>query len=92
MNKKNIIILLLILATFNGWAQKVWTSPGYRNETHGFQFDVNEVEFLPDETVLHITVRNRPNAKFSFGIAEYNLTEPNCVHDNLPDNQQHAVE
>ncbi len=68
MNKKTIITaLLLILATVNGWAQKVWTSPDYRNEPLGFQFDVNEVEFHPDETVLHITVRNRPNAKFSFG-------------------------
>ena len=67
MNKQAIITLLLILATANGWAQKVWTNPGYRNEPHGFQFDVNEVEFRPDETVLHITVRNHPNAKFSFG-------------------------
>ena len=67
MNKKAIITLLLILATANGWAQKVWTNPGYRNEPHGFQFDVNEVEFRPDETVLHITVKNHPNAKFSFG-------------------------
>ena len=67
MNKKTIITILLALVAVSGWAQKVWTNPGYRNEPHGFQFDVNEVEFLPDETVLHITVRNHPNAKFSFG-------------------------
>ena len=67
MNKQAIITLLLLLSVVSGWAQKVWTNPGYRNEPHGFQFDVNEVEFLPDETVLHITVRNHPNAKFSFG-------------------------
>lgn len=59
--------MLLALVAVSGWAQKVWTNPGYRNEPHGFQFDVNEVEFRPDETVLHITVRNHPDAKFSFG-------------------------
>ena len=67
MNKKAIIALLLILTVVKGWAQKVWTNPGYRNEPHGFQFNVNEVEFRHDETVLHITVRNRPNTRFSFG-------------------------
>ena len=67
MNKKIIFSILFALVAVSGWAQKVWTNPGYRNEPHGFQFDVNEVEFHPDETVLHITVRNRPNAKFSFG-------------------------
>jgi thiol-disulfide isomerase/thioredoxin len=74
MNKQTIITCLrgfaipvLALVAVSGWAQKVWTNPGYRNEPHGFQFDVNEVEFHPEETVLHITVRNHPYAKFSFG-------------------------
>ncbi len=67
MNKHIIFSILLALIAANGWAQKIWTNPGYRNEPHGFQFDVNEVEFRPDETVLHITVSNHPNAKFSFG-------------------------
>jgi thiol-disulfide isomerase/thioredoxin len=67
MNKQTIITILLALVAVSGWAQKVWNNPGYRNEPHGFQFDVNEVEFRPDETVLHITVKNHPNAKFSFG-------------------------
>ena len=75
MNKQAIITLLLILTTVNGWAQKVWNNPGYRNEPHGFQFDVNEVEFHPDETVLHITIRNRPNARFSFGKSTVLKTE-----------------
>ena len=64
---RTIITILLALVAVSGWAQKVWTNPGYRNEPQGFQFDVNEVEFRPDETVLHITVKNHPNAKFSFG-------------------------
>ena len=67
MNKQIIFSILLALVVVSGWAQKVWTNPGYHNEPHGFQFDVNEVEFRPDETVLHITVKNHPNAKFSFG-------------------------
>ena len=36
MNKKTIITLLLILTTINGWAQKVWNNPGYRNGAPGF--------------------------------------------------------
>ena len=67
MTKQTIITILLALVAMAGQAQKVWNNPGYHNEPHGFQFDVNEVEFRPDETVLHITVRNHPNAKFSFG-------------------------
>ena len=67
MNKRNIITLLLMLIAVCGWAQKVWNNPGCQNEPYGFQFDVNEVEFHPEETVLHITVRNYPNARFSFG-------------------------
>ena len=42
---KTIITLLLTLTTANGWSQKVWNNPGYRNEPHGFQFDVKKVEF-----------------------------------------------
>ena len=75
MNKQTIITLLLILITATGWAQKVWNNPGYRNEPHGFQFDVNEVEFRKDETVLHITVKNHPGAKFSFGSCTVLKTE-----------------
>ena len=59
MNKQTIITILLLLTAVNGWAQKIWTNPSYRNEPQGFQFDVNEVEFRNNETVLHITVRNQ---------------------------------
>ena len=75
MIKQTIITILLLLTTVNGWAQKIWTNPSYRNEPQGFQFDVKEVEFLKDETVLHITVRNHPNAKFSFGSCTVLKTE-----------------
>ena len=75
MNKQIIITALLALVAMTGWAQKVWNNPGYRNVPKGFQFDVNEVEFRPDETVLHITVRSRPNAWFSFGKSTVLKTE-----------------
>ena len=75
MNKKTITTLLLMLTIVSVWAQKVWNNPGYRNTPYGFQFDVNEVEFRPDETVLHITVRNHPNARFSFGKSTVLKTE-----------------
>ena len=75
MKRTTIISLLLALVAMTGWGQKVWTNPGYRNVPKGFQFDVNEVEFRPDETVLHITVRNRPNAWFSFGKSTVLKTE-----------------
>ncbi len=75
MNKKTITTLLLTLTIVSVWAQKVWNNPGYRNTPYGFQFDVNEVEFRPDETVLHITVRNHPNARFSFGKSTVLKTE-----------------
>ena len=75
MKRTTILTFLFALVAMTGWGQKVWTNPGYRNVPKGFQFDVNEVEFRPDETVLHITVRNRPNARFSFGKSTVLKTE-----------------
>ena len=43
MNKHIIFSILLALIAANGWAQKIWTNPGYRIEPNGFQFDVNDV-------------------------------------------------
>ena len=73
--KQTIITALLAFVALTGWGQKVWNNPGYRNVPKGFQFDVNEVEFRPDETVLHITVKNRPDAWFSFGKSTVLKTE-----------------
>ena len=75
MNKQTFITILFLLTAINGWAQKVWTNPSYRNEPHGFQFDVKEVEFRDDETVLHITVSNNPKSRFSFGRSTVLKTE-----------------
>ena len=75
MKRLTFLTILLALVAMTGWGQKVWNNPGYRNVPKGFQFDVNEVEFRPDETVLHITVRNRPNARFSFGKSTVLKTE-----------------
>ena len=75
MKRTTILTFMFALVAMTGWGQKVWTNPGYRNVPKGFQFDVNEVEFRPDETVLHITVRNRPDAWFSFGKSTVLKTE-----------------
>ena len=41
----------------------------------------------------YLYLANRsPEKSWKNVIAEYNLTESNCVHYNLPDNQQEAVE
>ena len=59
MNKHIIFSILLALVAVSGWAQKVWTNPGYRNEPHGFQFDVNEVrKFGP----IRATATNRTDS------------------------------
>ena len=65
-NNRSILVILFFIVAINGWAQKVWINPVFRNESLGSKFDVNEVGFQPDETVLHITIKNRPNAKFFF--------------------------
>ena len=42
---------------------------------------------------MYLYLANRsPEKSWKNVIAEYDLTAPNCVHYNLPDNQQHAVE
>ena len=92
MNKQIIITALLALVAMTGWGQKVWTNPGYRNVPKGFQFDVNEVEFRPDETVLHITVRNHPNAWFSFGKSTVLMTEDDKSYPIISANKTHDGE
>jgi hypothetical protein len=48
---------------------------------------------LKDYDIVYLYLANRsPEKSWKNVIAEYNLTEPNCVHYNLPANQQHAVE
>ena len=59
MNKKTIITILFALVVVAEQGQKVWKNPGYRNEPCGFQFDVNEVEFRPDETGYHAYLCNQ---------------------------------
>jgi hypothetical protein len=48
---------------------------------------------LKDYDIVYLYLANRsPEKSWKNVIAEYDLTAPNCVHYNLPDNQQHAVE
>ena len=48
---------------------------------------------LKDYDIVYLYLANRsPEKSWKNVIAEYDLTAPNCVHYNLPDDQQHAVE
>ena len=74
MNKKTIITILFALVAVAEQGQKVWKNPGYRNEPCGFQFDVNEVEFRPDETGYHYTFFGSLSESFySFNIQPRNI-------------------
>ena len=66
-----------------------WCSPCKRklSESHNLK------EELKDYDIVYLYLANRsPEKSWKNVIAEYNLTESNCVHYNLPDNQQEAVE
>ena len=48
---------------------------------------------LKDYDIVYLYLANRsPDESWKNVIKEYNLTGPNCVHYNLPENQQSAVE
>ena len=50
-------------------------------------------EQLKDYDIVYLYLANRSNdTSWKNVIKEYNLTGPNCVHYNLPKEQQHAVE
>ena len=66
-----------------------WCAPCKRklSESHELKTE------LKDYDIVYLYLANRsPEKSWKNVIAEYNLTEPNCVHYNLPANQQHAVE
>ena len=48
---------------------------------------------LKDYDIVYLYLANRsPEESWKNVIGEYNLTEPNCVHYNLPPKQQRAIE
>ena len=50
-------------------------------------------EELKDYDIVYLYLANNsPEDSWKNVIGEYNLTEPNCVHYNLPKEQQHAIE
>ena len=66
-----------------------WCAPCKRklSESHKLKAE------LKDYDIVYLYLANRsPEKSWKNVIAEYDLTAPNCVHYNLPDNQQHAVE
>ena len=66
-----------------------WCSPCKRklSESHKLKAELEGYD------IVYLYLANRsPEKSWKNVIAEYNLTEPNCVHYNLPEAQQHAVE
>ena len=66
-----------------------WCAPCKRklSESHKLKAE------LGDYDIVYLYLANRsPEKSWKNVIAEYNLTEPNCVHYNLPADQQRAVE
>ena len=66
-----------------------WCAPCKRklSESHKLKDE------LKDYDIVYLYLANSsPEKSWKNVIAEYSLTEPNCVHYNLPHDQQHAVE
>ena len=66
-----------------------WCSPCKRklSESHKLKAELEGYD------IVYLYLANSsPEKSWKNVIAEYNLTEPNCVHYNLPSDQQHAVE
>jgi thiol-disulfide isomerase/thioredoxin len=66
-----------------------WCAPCKRklSESHKLKAELGGYD------IVYLYLANRsPEKSWKNVIAEYNLTAPNCVHYNLPDDQQHAVE
>ena len=66
-----------------------WCSPCKRklSESHKLKAELEGYD------IVYLYLANRsPEKSWKNVIAEYDLTAPNCVHYNLPGDQQHAVE
>ena len=66
-----------------------WCAPCKRklSESHKLKAELGGYD------IVYLYLANRsPEKSWKNVIAEYNLTDPNCVHYNLPSDQQHAVE
>ena len=66
-----------------------WCAPCKRKLSESYKLKAE----LGGYDIVYLYLANRsPEKSWKNVIAEYNLTAPNCVHYNLPDDQQHAVE
>ena len=66
-----------------------WCSPCKRNLKESWKVK----EALKDYDIVYLYLANRSSDEsWKNVIKEYNLTGPNCVHYNLPEDQQAAIE
>ena len=55
--KKTILSLLLLLTAIGCWAQKVWNNPSFEQNLYSSNLNITDVEFKPNETILHLNIK-----------------------------------
>ena len=55
--KKVATSLLLMLIAIGSWAQKVWNNPSFEPNLYSSNLNITDVEFKPNETILHLNFR-----------------------------------
>ena len=55
--KKTILSLLLLLTAIGSWAQKVWNKPSFEPNQYSSHINITDVEFKPNETILHLNIK-----------------------------------
>ena len=55
--KKVATSLLLMLIAIGSWAQKVWNNPSFEQNLYSSNLNITDVEFKPNETILHLNIK-----------------------------------
>ena len=55
--KKTLFSLLLLLIAIGSWAQKTWNKPLFEPNRYSSKINITEVEFKPNETILHLNLK-----------------------------------
>ena len=59
--KKVATSLLLMLIAIGSWAQKVWNNPSFEPNLYSSNLNITDVEFKPNETILHLNIKSDHN-------------------------------
>ncbi len=80
--KKTVISLVLLLIAVCCWAQKVWENPMSFFDGGDFSMKVTKVDFLNEETVVHLSVKTLPRNSYGFAKESYLIT-PDGKHYSI---------